>query len=269
MKNNLCVRLVSLITLFLLAACGSGGGSEGTPETANLSIAVDNNSYLPLTSGIVTKFSDGHVRNYMSLNPSKTLSVENVVLKVLDGGVVNIIGRKINSETGVTRDIDEKLTFKDDNGQILLTQYSLDYTESDGKTFHNDRIYNPPVIFLQDKTSISTTQPFYTTNDLTVQYDGQPEDVMITSAIGTQKFDVTGYENISVNINYIGPTQSVSIDNDNVEYFLGMFDYGFPPNYEIWFPVNGFVIGQFLIAKGFGIVGIAGQDVVETNVTLQ
>ncbi len=256
MKLNNATWMLLLVLIFsALSSCGGGGG---TPSEINLSESAEADSYLPLTPGIKIKFSDG------LKGENSSILVEGLVVNVLEGGVVNITGRRISTEDEEYCDVDENLTFNEDGNQILLARYSLDYTCSNGETFHNNRIYNPPVVFLEDR-NILTDGSYKDTEHLTVEYEGEPEEMIHYSNVDSYTFYVAGYENVTATVIYEKTQENLLLGDVDVECYDVAFQWDML-TMAVWYPLGGLVNGNLKLAKGMGIVGVAGQIAIETNV---
>lgn len=264
MKMFSVVVLVVMVSL-MSVACGGGsdGGSTlGIEVDSGESMEVDSNSYLPLTAGIVTEFSDGLTGEY------STITVENLFVKVLDGGIIRIEGRKITEQGAVYGDYTEEIKLRESNGQILLIEYSMQITYPSGDTFSNRRIYNPPVVLLQDKTALAVGD-IYETENVDVEYEEDPEEV--TFFYADSDGGITSGETVQISDLYdvmakveVRSQDTITIGDYEAEVYTVKLIFDIATK-KLWFPMGGLSVGTFGLAKGIGIVSVAGRDAISTN----
>lgn len=173
--NAMSKLLIIAIFAMSLVSCGGGGNSgTGTPiavaPSETLAPEVDGNSYLPLSAGIETSFSDG------PLSEDGSITVQGLKVQVTEDGVIKMSGRKVYSDGYA--DVEETLKCTEEGGAIFLTGSEIDASYSDGSSRANSRTYDPPVTILADKSSLSEGGVFETEH-LAVDFDGDPDAINV------------------------------------------------------------------------------------------
>lgn len=253
-------NVVSLVVIIALISISCGGGKSdgallGNEVYLDEGLNVDSNSYLPLNPGIKTEFSDG------PLFEGSSVSVDGLAIEVLEGGIIQITGRKTYASGYM--DIVEKMEFEEKDNQIYLTGYDLTYTDSTGKTFANSRSYDPPVLLLQDKSNV-TVGDVYSTFPMDVSYSGEAEEITVVYSGGApQHLQISDLNDISAEVN-IEDFGSVLLAGDEVDTYYVALEYELA-TFSFWYPLGGLQRGKFGLAKGIGIVNFAGRNAVSTN----
>lgn len=220
-----------VVMLFLvLASCGYSGSSinDGLIPTT---VTLNPNTYFPLTAGIKSLFSN------------------NLTVDVLENGVVQIT-RKVDSVVYT-----DTLKFKEEGASILLTEWKTEQSNSNESKTRN---YNPPIVFLKDKSSITTSDKYATSLSV---------DFQIASIIAQEGDNSTEYPNFSDTV----ATMSVGSSVEKVTYRGEELDaYNLILSYdnanpETLLPDVSSVDGM-LITKGYGIVKIFDEDLLITNI---
>lgn len=273
--------ILAVMLAVALSSCGGGESGGGTDILISPSenLAIDADSYLPLTPGIVTTFSDGVI------SERSEVTVEGLTVSILADGVVKIKGRMINGDE--IADVEETLEFTIDGSSIFLAGYDVVaiFSNSERANISSSRTYTPPVLFLPDKSVIASDM-LNTSDGVDVAYEGDPEVVTYCSYSGAPADEGTpsGSADITASAKAEGATcEEVSISDltditatvemkgmdsisiAGVEHEVYLIELGWDiQKKELWFPA-GLSNGQFGLAKGIGIVHMAGRDAVETN----
>lgn len=273
--------ILAVMLAVSLSSCGGSGSGGGTTITVNPSesLVVDKESYLPLSPGIITTFSDG------ARSEGSEVTVEGLTVSVLEDGVVKIKGRMINGDE--IADVEETLEFTIDGSSIFLAGYDVAaiFSNSERANIKSSRTYTPPVLFLPDKSVIASDMQ-NASDGVDVAYEGEPEVVTYCSRSGApvdegtssgsaditasakadgatcEEVFISDLTDITATVAMTG-TDIISIAGVDHEVFLIEFEWD-SHNRELWFPA-GLSAGQFGLAKGIGIVRVAGRDVAETN----
>lgn len=259
--NAMSKLLIIAIFAMSLVSCGGGGNSgTGTPiavaPSETLAPEVDSNSYLPLSAGIETSFSDG------PLSEDGSITVQGLKVQVTEDGVIKMSGRKVYSDGYA--DVEETLKCTEEGGAIFLTGSEIDASYSDGSSRANSRTYDPPVTILADKSSLSEGGVFETEH-LAVAFDGDPDTINIweNGNISGGPIEITDLEDTTATVE-VGGRVSLPINGRYVDVYLISFNWDIV-NHGLWFPFGFLSNGRFGLAKGIGIVRIDARDANETN----
>lgn len=242
--------------LLMISACGNSGGL-GQVFDMNEPWDVDTASYLPLDGGIVTKFPNSIASS------EEGVQVENLKVEVINGGYVQVTGKK-KYEDGSVVNVSEILLLEESNGQILLKQYYYHLDYSDTEYVDSVRTFTPPVVLLHDKNNVDVGD-YYSSLNVSVDYskDKTGEDERVTFVDGDSV-------NTSVAANLSGVELGISVDAvENVQvggYDTEVYhiDFSYVPG-NIWFPTEGIIRGEIGVSKGMGIISLAGQHASDSN----
>lgn len=247
---------VAVMLFAFTCSCGGAGGTDaGTPVVVE-SVSASSDSYLPLAPGTLIRFSSGPIRE------GSTTTVEGLTVEVADGGIVKILGRRISGDE--IADITETLEFEENDSSVFLSAYNIDVTYSDGRSFNSSRTYAPHVLFLINKLAISTGM-INTNTGVDVTYEGDPETVTFFSGGegNIEAIPISTLEDATTTVEMKG-MENISIADVAHDVYLLEFGWDME-NRELWFPLSFLSGGRFGLAKGVGIVRVAGQDAGEVN----